>query len=906
MAIKKEKVESVAQETTEVTEKRIVAAEEKSSQAKPVVTNPADVKVVKASSQQSQSSVSPTSVGLSAKKEKEDKDDDEVGQKKVTFKELREQQRKKKNIVWSDIKRFNPDVKRGLSREQVAKRQDEALNNKMTQKRGKTILQIYLSNIFTFFNVLYIFIAVVLAVCGQWTQLSFLAIVIANTAIAIFQEIKSKKSLDKLRIAHAPQAIVLRDGVRQKIPAEEVVLDDIVEFSNGGSICADSIVVSGGVEVNESMLTGESDNVTKNAGDILYAGSYVTAGICLARVDKVAEYNYIENLTQKASRYQKPRSQMLMSLKLVLRVVAVIIICMSIFLFKSAYDAAAVDTSLTQKEVVVIAVTKTAASILGMIPAGPFLLTTVALAVSVLNLAKKRTMVQELYCIEMLARVDVLCLDKTGTLTDGTMEVIDVTDLSFGSKYAIRDVISSMNNALKDSNMTSVALNNYFGEKSVLRPTEILPFNSKRKFSAVSFGEEGTYFLGAPEFVLTGKQQKVESLTQKYAEKGYRVLLLAHASGEIVKGAKGDVKLPVSRRPVALIAIEDHIRPDAPETIKWFVDNGVGIKIISGDNPSTVSCIAKKVGVPFCERYVSLEGMSEQEIRLIAPAYTVFGRVTPEQKAILVKELRAEGKTVAMTGDGVNDILAMRESDCAIAMGSGSEAAFNASHLVLLDNDFANMPNVVAEGRKVVNNIQASSSMYFMKILYNIMINALVLIGAAMGMKVSYPFDPTNILLLEFAVIGLPSIILALQPNKEQIKGNFLSNIIRKCLPAALTFTFVTVSLYFICQKGESWFGVELPHFSTIAAVTLTLSAIIALYVACLPLSNLRVCALAVCIIITAIGLSFNWAREFLRFDNLNGVEILLVITATALSFFLMYGCEKFFSWREKCSKQRY
>ena len=278
MAIKKEKVESVAQETTEVTEKRIVAAEEKSSHVKSVVTDPADVKVVKASSQQSQSSVSPTSVGLSAKKEKEDKDDDEVGQKKVTFKELREQQRKKKNIVWSDIKRFNPDVKRGLSREQVAKRQDEALNNKMTQKRGKTILQIYLSNIFTFFNVLYIFIAVVLAVCGQWTQLSFLAIVIANTAIAIFQEIKSKKSLDKLRIAHAPQAIVLRDGVRQKIPAEEVVLDDIVEFSNGGSICADSIVVSGGVEVNESMLTGESDNVTKNAGDILYAGSYVTAG----------------------------------------------------------------------------------------------------------------------------------------------------------------------------------------------------------------------------------------------------------------------------------------------------------------------------------------------------------------------------------------------------------------------------------------------------------------------------------------------------------------------------------------------------------------------------------------------------------------------------------------------------
>lgn len=825
--------------------------------------------------------------------------------KKTKLRERLELRRKKKNIVWSDVKRFSADCKYGLSNEQVAQRREQALTNESSRKTGKTILQIYLSNIFTFFNVLYIFIAVILCLCKQWTQLSFLAIVIPNTVIAIFQEIKSKKTLDKLRIAHAPQSVVVRDGVKVKVPADDVVLDDIIEFSSGGTICADSTVVSGGVEVNESMLTGESDNVTKNVGDVLFAGSYVTAGVCLARVDKVAEFNYIENLTRRASRYQKPRSQILLSFKLVLKIVAVIIVCMSIFLFQSAYNAVAVDTSLTHNEIIVKAVTKTAASILGMIPAGPFLLTTVALAASVITLAKKRTMVQELYCIEMLARADVLCLDKTGTLTDGTMEVVDVLDMSVGSKYSVKDVVGSMNDALQDSNMTSIALKDYFGDNKTLKPTAILPFNSKRKFSAVSFDTEGTFFLGAPEFVLTGKNQKIETLTQKYAEKGYRVLLLAQAPGEIVKNDKGEVKLPFSRRAFALIAIEDHVRPDAPETIRWFIENGVNVKIISGDNPSTVSCIAKKVGVPFSDRYVSLEGMSEQEIRLIAPAYTIFGRVTPEQKAILVKELKAEGKTVAMTGDGVNDILAMRESDCAIAMGSGSEAAFNVSHLVLLDNDFSNMPNVVAEGRKVVNNIQASSSMYIMKILYNMMINALVLIGSASGMKVAYPFDPTNMLLMEFAVIGLPSIILALQPNKEKINGNFLANVIRKCLPAALTFTIVTVALYFVCQNGEGLFGVELPHFSTVAAITLTLSAIIVLYIACLPLSNLRVCALAACLLITAVGLSFDWAYEFLRYEQLNGVEVLLVITGTTLSFFIMYGCEKFFSWREKCAMQQ-
>lgn len=813
----------------------------------------------------------------------------------------------KKNIQWDKINRFVPDLQNGLTRAQVDERLRLSLINQLTEKRGKSIFEIFTSNIFTFFNLIYIVLATILIIYGQWTQINFLLVAFCNTSIAIIQEIRSKKSLDKLRLVNSPKATVIRDGVTKKINANEVVLDDILIFSTGGSICVDSIVLEGYVEVNESILTGESDSVVKNVGDTLFAGSYVTAGNCIARADKIAEYNYIENLTQKATKYQKPRSQMLKSLKLLLKAIAFIMVPIAIIMWFTNYDSAMAQYelgNLTKHQAFIDALNKTAGSIIGMIPAGAFLLTTIALAVSVLKLAQKRTMVQELYCIEMLARVDVLCLDKTGTLTDGTMNVVDFVE--FDKTVSLQDVIGSINFALNDQNLTSIALKNRFGIKAVFEANTVVPFSSKRKFSAVSFDGRGTYFLGAPEFVLQNKDQKVGQLLQQYAGQGYRVLLLAHSTNMIgVNNEEYD--LPVDRFPIALIAIEDGIRPDAKDTIRWFGDNDVDIKIITGDNPLTASFIAQKVGVPNSDKYVSLEGMTDEEISSIVSEYTIFGRVTPDQKAVIVKALRNNGKTVAMTGDGVNDILAMRESDCSIAMGGGSDAAFNASHLVLLDNNFANMPKVVTEGRQVVNNIQSASSMYFMKTVFTILLNFIVLMANYLfGMTVSYPFTAANIMLLELAVIGLPTVILALQPNKDIIRGEFLKNALKRSLPPGLTYLISVVALYFICQNSQSLFGVEISSsaYSTISALVVTFSALFALYFACRPLNKLRVCVLVVSFLAVCIGTFVPFMSKFFGYETLVGVEIILIFAGIAISCPIMFGLIQLFNRSKKCKKQ--
>lgn len=816
----------------------------------------------------------------------------------------------KKNLDWSKITRFNPDEQFGLSNEQIAIRDKELLTNRLTEKRGKTIFEIFISNIFTFFNMIYIFLAIILLSYGQWTQITFALVAFCNTSIAIFQEIRSKKSLDKLKLVNSPKANVIRNGKNIKIDAQDVVLDDIVVFSTGSSICVDSIVKSGYVEVNESILTGESDSIVKNVGDVLFAGSYVTAGNCVARADKVAEFNYIENLTSKAVKYQKPRSQMLKSLRLLLRVISILIVPIAIFMGISNYTAANLQFELgnflTEREVIIDVITKTSGSIIGMIPAGAFLLTTIALAVSVLKLARKRTMVQELYCIEMLARVDVLCLDKTGTLTDGTMEVVDYVELSKSTKYTVRDVIGSINNALKDQNMTSIALKKYFGDDQIFIPKVVVPFSSKRKFSAVSFEKEGTFFLGAPEFVLTEGNSKTDEIVQRYAQRGYRVLLLAQSSG-IISNKDQEEKLPSVRKPIAIIAIQDGIRPDAKDTIKWFCENNVEVKIITGDNPMTASFIARKVGVPNSENYISLEGMSDDEVTSIVSEYTIFGRVTPEQKAVLVKALRNNGKTVAMTGDGVNDILAMRESDCAIAMGSGSEAAFNASHLVLLDNNFASMPSVVNEGRKVVNNIQAASSMYFMKTVFAITLNMMVLLANyAFGMTVSYPFTSANMMLLELAVIGLPTTILALQPNTDIIRGEFLKNSIKRSIPPGLTYLITTVVLYFICINAQTLFGYVIPlsHYSSIAVVVFTYAALFALVLACLPFNPLRIAVVVISTLLVMFGTLVPFMAEFFDIEQLSGLETLLAIVGTCVSCPIMLGIKSLFNGRKKCKEQ--
>jgi cation-transporting ATPase E len=459
---------------------------------------------------------------------------------------------------------------------------------------------------------------------GAWTNLVFMVVIIANMVIGIFQEIKAKKTIEKISLVTEPTAVVIRNGKQEEIPVSEIVLDDIIVFTLGKQISADCIVVDGEVEVNESLLTGESVAIKKVVGDTLLSGSFIVSGKCLAKADKVGSESYTAQLAVKAKQYKKAKSELLNSLNLIIKIIGIIIIPLAIFTFYNNYTQPGSNLTGT--------ITKTAGSIVGMIPAGMFLLTSLALAVGVIKLAKKRTLVQDLYSIEMLARTDVLCLDKTGTITDGTMKVNSVIQFKTSLSSTVNEIVGSMLTALDDNNQTSRALATYFGYSKELSAKTTLPFSSKRKLSAVTFKNGDTFAFGAPEFIMKTKNAEVEKLVKQYASKGFRVLLLAKGEGEIVKD-----KLPVKMEPVAIIVIEDRIREHAAETIEWFKKNGVAIKIISGDNPLTVSEVSKRVGVENAGHYISLEGLSEQQVIDAAEKYSVFGRVSPEQKYILVK-----------------------------------------------------------------------------------------------------------------------------------------------------------------------------------------------------------------------------------------------------------------------------
>ncbi|MBE5748578.1 MAG: HAD family hydrolase [Clostridiales bacterium] len=778
---------------------------------------------------------------------------------------------KKKVVVPLDkAERYEVSADRGLSQSQVEHRNEDGLTNYIEKKTGKSYPQIFLTNIFTFFNLIYFVIFIALAYFGLWNQVLFMLVLVANTGIAIIQECKSKKTIEKLSIVSAPMATVIRDGKEIEISVDDVVLDDIMVVGLGRQICADSIVISGQAEVNESMLTGESVAVAKKAGDIVYAGSYVTSGSCVVRVDKIGTYNYIQNLTLQAKQYQKPRSELLKSLNLVLKAIAIIIVPITILSFRNNFVNAPIDM-----DPIVFAISKTAGSIIPMIPAGAFLLTSATLAVSVMRLAKRNTLVQELYCIEMLARVNVLCLDKTGTITDGTMTVEETVELKNDGTLTIKQIIANMMHALDDNNMTSIALREKYGTAKDLRVTATVPFSSDRKFSAVSFEGEGTYFLGAPEFVLPNGSAKVDKLVQKYAEQGYRVLVLANSASQILKKDENEPKLPGVRRPVALIVIEDRIRPDAPATIKWFKQNNVEVKVISGDNPITVSEIARKVGIDDADKYISLEGMTDEQVIDAASNYTVFGRVTPDQKAILVKAMRTVKKTVAMTGDGVNDILAMREADCSIAMAAGSEAARNVAHLVLVDNNFASMPRVVAEGRRVVNNVQSVTSLFFMKTIYTIAITILALM-----LNITYPYSTNSIILMETCIVGFGSVMLAFQPNTNLIHGKFLPKVLKKALPNSIVFIVCTCIVYIIAMV---FIPVEQVNLETIAALSYTIAVFYALVFCCRPFNAYRIVVLVLSAAATLLGVfALGW---FFGYVELSNVEVLILVCVAQFAY---------------------
>lgn len=712
-------------------------------------------------------------------------------------------------------KKFATDLSTGLMPEQVEERTLAGLTNNTETKTSKSYVKIIFGNVFTFFNIICLSCAIALWFVGAWSDTIFMLIVVANTLISIIQEIKAKKTIDKLTLTNSNFTKVLRDGEQIEIYKKEVVVDDILILASGMQIASDSIVVEGSVEVNESLLTGEAHPIRKNVGDTLMAGSFISSGTCKAQVEKVGSANYIEKLSSKAKKYSKPKSELLSSLTFIIRLIGIIIIPLGILMFMNnskVYDGNLFNT-----------VTKTAGSIIGMIPAGMFLLTSVALAVSVVRLAKKRTLVQELYCIEMLARVNVLCLDKTGTLTDGSMKVREMINLS-SNKYddkSINKIIASIVGSFHEANHTAIALKAFFG-KGVYSADKSIPFSSERKFMGCSFNKLGSFKIGAYEYVIKNPSATLKRKAEEYASKGFRVLMLVESDKNFSLE---------NSTPIAFILLEDNIRKDAQNTIKWFKENSVDIRVISGDNPVTVSEVARRVGIDDYDNYISLQGMSKQEVIEIADKYTIFGRVTPEQKATLVKALKSKGKTVAMTGDGVNDILALKEADCSVAIAAGSDAARSVSHLVLLDSNFSSMPSVVSEGRRVVNNIQKSSSLFLMKTLFTIIMSIIVLI-----LGKSYPFSPVQFMVLEYFVIGLPSFFLALQPNHNIIKGKFIANLLKNALPAGLTLVLNACAIYLY----QHFFGISNETLSTMASIAITCTGLIVLFNLCRPFNLLR------------------------------------------------------------------
>lgn len=708
---------------------------------------------------------------------------------------VEEEQKKKGKQAEEEIKYpryYDTDLFVGLTSEIVEQRKEDNLVNKVSDGKGKTVMGIIFSNFFTFFNMLYFVITILFIVLKSYDNLMFLTTIIPNLIIGIIQEIKAKRMMDKLSLMSAPTTTVIRDGEKLEIPVSEIVLDDIIFYTAGKQICADSIVLEGFIEVNESLLTGEADAILKQPGDLLLSGSFVVSGMAVARVDKVGKDNYIEKLSKDAKMYLKPRSEILRSLNGIIKFVSLIIIPLAVMTYlTSSRDAPRDYLGFLNKQGII----KAASSMLAMIPAGLFLLTSMALFVSVIRLARVKTLVQELYCIEMLARVNMLCLDKTGTITDGTMRVTDCIEIKNPTDYTIREIIGSMMQTFEETNPTADALINYFEKNTVLKATDKIPFSSKRKFSAVTFGDIGTFVLGAPEFVLTSGFDRIAAKVERYAAQGNRVLLLGLTKSKV----KPD-ETPRGVTPVCLIILEDHIRDDAIETIEYFKQNGVDIKVISGDNPVTVSKIALRAGIEGAERYISLAGLTDDEVRDSVFEYNVFGRVSPEQKRILIKTLKEHKKTVAMTGDGVNDILALKEADCSIAMASGSEAARYVSHLVLMDSNFSSMPRVVQEGRRVINNIQKTSTLYLVKTLFSILLTIMyIILGTQTGaIRMPYPFSAKNLYLIEWFAIGIPSFFLALQPNRELVQGKFLPNVVKSVLPGALTVVILHLLLNFI------------------------------------------------------------------------------------------------------------
>lgn len=759
----------------------------------------------------------------------------------------------------------------GLTDEEVRQRVEEGFTNRTDISTDKTTKEIVISNVFTYFNLIFLVITILLIMVGSFRNLTFLPIIIGNTVIGIVQEIRAKKTLEKMSLLNAPHADVIRNGSVKQISTDELVKDDVILLTAGKQICADAVVISGNIQVNESLLTGEADEVEKTEGSTLMSGSFVVSGECYAQLEKVGNESYISKLSLEAkSMGGKEQSEMIRSINLIVKWVGIVIIPIGLILFWQSH--------FVNGESITKSVTSTVAAIIGMIPEGLYLLTTVALALSTMKLARKKVLLHDMKSIETLARVDVLCVDKTGTITEPDMKLKEIflckNSGADGTQTALtldelKSLILDYANASVDNNATMLALKAYTADAltnntSALHRTAVSQqaFSSSLKYGSVTFSD-GTYLLGAPEFIMHEDFARIEEEIIPYADKGDRVLLFARYDGENVEnGINGSVT------PLGFVALANPIRENAVKTFEYFKSQGVAIKVISGDNPRTVSRIAIQAGIESAESFVDAATLdTEDKIADAVNKYTVFGRVTPKQKKQLVKALQAKGHTVAMTGDGVNDILAMKDADCSVAMASGSEAAAQAAQVVLLDSDFAHMPDVVYEGRRVVNNIQRSASLFLVKNIFSLLLSLFSVI-----LMVTYPLEPAQVSLISMFTIGVPGFLLALEQNKDRIKGHFITNVMLKALPGGLT-DVIAVGALVVC--GEV-FCISDASIGTIATLVLSVVGFMILFKISEPLNGMKYAV----IIGNIAGLVFSgfFLKKLFALTDLSNICILLMI----------------------------
>lgn len=765
----------------------------------------------------------------------------------------------------------------GLSSAEVEARVAEGKVNGEQTVRTKSVAQILRSNILTFFNFVFVALAVLLSGfvddgMDGIGNFGFLILIVFNTLVGIVQELRAKRTMDKLALLSAPKAFVLRDGDLQEIAIEQIVLDDVMELAAGRQVCADSVIVEGRCEVNESLVTGEPDAIVKNVGDHVISGSFVVSGKAKCRVEHIGAENFVMKISSGAKYFKKPTSEIWRALMLIVKVMSIVIVPVGVALFCSKFFRDASDVN----DIVVT----TIGSVIGMIPSGLVALASTVFCVSVVRLSRKKTLAQDLYCVETLARVDVLCLDKTGTITEGSMEVGGIAPREGLSEDGFRTMLHDVVTATGDENATAIALKTYLSDAGEAHEAEsFVPFSSERKWSGARVNGV-SYALGAVEFTLGHGEDETHRIAARKADEGYRVLALVSS-----KAPFEDDKLPDEVSFEGFVFITDKIRDEAPDTLRFFREQGVAVKIISGDNPSTVRAVAKRAGLEKCDDIIDMSTLTtEEEVREAATRYTVFGRVLPDQKLTLVKALKAAGHTVAMTGDGVNDVLALKEADCSVAMASGSDAAKNVSSLVLLDSNFASMPRIVAEGRRSINNLERSAALYIMKTVYNVLLALLF-----MFVNEPLPFEPRNLTLIGGVTIGMPSIVLALEPNNDLVKGRFLTKVLCYAVPGGII---VMLGAAAVMVAGRYFLDVTPDQIRTMYCIVTTFVGLIYLFRVALPPTWLHIllCLVMVGIYVGCYVTEIPLIIDFFGVDNDITAEMGKAIAAICAVLAVLYA----------------